>query len=185
MALRGARQSGADLPLRAIIDLDSALPDDVRTQRLELRVWVEGEDLSSQAVDDIGNSLADPLAVWLLEQRVADVVFDGAPTEDLVNPVKGGELIWSYSILNEGRGPGDVQIIVEVVEADGSRTRLDARSVSIGAGEVAMQNGSWFRLTRVPSDSNTSSWTARPTSETRTSSMPPPAKGCSAVLLAV
>ena len=147
-------------------DLDSALPDDVRTQRLELRVWVEGEDLSSQAVDDIGNSLADPLAVWLLEQRVADVVFDGAPTEDLVNPVKGGELIWSYSILNEGRGPGDVQIIVEVVEADGSRTRLDARSVSIGAGEVAMQNGTGFRSTRVPSVSNTSSWTARPTSET-------------------
>ena len=150
MALRGARQSGADLPLRAIIDLDSALPDDVRTQRLELRVWVEGEDLSSQAVDDIGNSLADPLAVWLLEQRVADVVFDGAPTEDLVNPVKGGELIWSYSILNEGRGPGDVQIIVEVVEADGSRTRLDARSVSIGAGEVAMQNGSWVPLDEGP-----------------------------------
>lgn len=150
MALRGARQSGSDLPLRAIIDVDSALPDDVRTQRLELRVWVEGEDLSSQAVDDIGNSLADPLAVWLLEQRVADVVFDGAPTEDLVNPVKGGELIWSYSILNEGRGPGDVQIIVEVVEADGSRTRLDARSVSIGAGEVAMQNGTWVPLDEGP-----------------------------------
>ena len=150
MALRGARQSGADLPLRAIIDVDSALPDDVRTQRLELRVWVEGEDLSSQAVDDIGNSLADPLAVWLLEQRVADVVFDGAPSEDLVNPVKGGELIWSYSILNEGRGPGDVQIIVEVVEADGSRTRLDARSVSIGAGEVAMQNGTWVPLDEGP-----------------------------------
>ena len=86
MALRGARQSGADLPLRAIIDLDSALPDDVRTQRLELRVWVEGEDLSSQAVDDIGNSLADPLAVWLLEQRVADVVLTARPRKTSSTP---------------------------------------------------------------------------------------------------
>ena len=150
MTLRGARQSGADLPLRATIDIDSALSNDVRTQRLELRVWVEGEDLSGQAVDDIGNALADPLAVWLLEQRVADVVFDPAPTEDLVNPVKGGELLWSYAVLNDGRGPGDVQIIVEVVEADGSRTRLDARSISIGAGEVAVQNGTWVPLDEGP-----------------------------------
>lgn len=150
MTLRGARQSGADLPLRAVLDLDSTLPEDVRTQRLELRVWVEGEDLSGQAVDTFGNSLADPLAVWLLEQRVADVGFERAPTEDLINPVKGGELLWSYTVVNDGRGPGNVQIIVEVVEADGSRTRLDARSISIAAGATAVQNGTWVPLEEGP-----------------------------------
>ena len=150
MTLRGARQNGADLPLRAVLDLDSALAEDIRTQRLELRVWVEGEDLSGQAVDPFGNSLADPLAVWMLEQRVADVGFQTAPDEDLINPNKGGELVWSYTLLNDGRGPGDVQVIVEVVEADGSRTRLDARSVSIMAGDTAQQNGTWVPLDEGP-----------------------------------
>lgn len=150
MTLRGARSSGEDLPLRAIIDLNAALPEDVRTQRLELRVWVEGKDLSGQSVDTLGNSLADPLAVWLLEQRVAEVAFDGVPDETLVNPIKGGEIEWSYSVLNLGRGPGDVQIIVEVVEADGSRTRLDARSINIAAGERVVQNGSWVPLDEGP-----------------------------------
>lgn len=150
MTLRGARTSGEDLPLRAVLDLDAALAEDVRTQRLELRVWVLGEDQSGQPVDTLGNSLADPLAVWLLEQRVADVVFDGEPDETLVNPVKGGELVWSYSIVNLGRGPGDVQIIVEVVEADGGRTRLDARSINIEAGASAVQNGSWIPLDEGP-----------------------------------
>mgnify|MGYP001180250194 CR=1 FL=1 len=150
MTLRGARSSGSDLPLRAVLDLNSTLAEDIRTQRLELRVWVEGVDLSGQPVDPLGNSLADPLAVWLLEQRVAEVVFDDAPTEDLLNPVKGGELIWSYTAVNLGRGPGDVQIIVEVVEADGSRTRLDARSLSIAAGETGVRNGTWVPLDEGP-----------------------------------
>jgi hypothetical protein len=150
MTLRGARSSGSDLPLRAVLDLNSTLAEDIRTQRLELRVWVEGVDLSGQPVDPLGNSLADPLAVWLLEQRVAEVAFDGAPTEGLVNPVRGGELIWSYTVVNLGRGPGDVQIIVEVVEADGSRTRLDARSLSIAAGETGVRNGTWVPLDEGP-----------------------------------
>jgi hypothetical protein len=132
------------------LDLNSTLAEDIRTQRLELRVWVEGVDLSGQPVDPLGNSLADPLAVWLLEQRVAEVVFDDAPTEDLLNPVKGGELIWSYTAVNLGRGPGDVQIIVEVVEADGSRTRLDARSLSIAAGDTGVRNGTWVPLDEGP-----------------------------------
>ena len=67
----------------------------------------------------------------MLEQRVADVVFEAPLRMRTCRPVKGGELVWSYTLLNDGRGPGDVQIIVEVVEADASRTRLDARSVSI------------------------------------------------------
>ena len=42
------------------------------------------------------------------------------------------------------------QIIVEVVEADGTRTRLDARSLSIAAGDTGVRNGTWVPLDEGP-----------------------------------
>ena len=143
MLLRGARNAGEGLPLRAILDLDAAVPDQLRTQRLELRVWVLGSDLAGQPFDEEGNAPTDPLGVWLLEQRVPVFGFDTTPFERVDAGHVGGSIHYGYTVLNSGKGAGDVQVIVEVVAGDGTRTRIDARSLSIPPGVVDGYEGTW------------------------------------------
>jgi hypothetical protein len=143
MLLRGARNAGEGLPLRATLDLDAAIPEALRTQRLELRVWLVGSDLAGQAFIDDGNAPTDPLGVWLLEQRVPMFTFNGAPFEAVDSGHIGGSIRYGYSVLNVGKGPGEAQVIVEVVASDGTRTRIDARSMPIGPGAVDGHEGSW------------------------------------------
>lgn len=151
MELRGARNAGDGLPLRATLDLEASIPEFYRSQRLELRIWILGSDLSGQPFSTDGNAPTDPYGIWLLEQRVPVFAFAGeGPEEQLRDASVGGAIDYNYAVVNHGRTAGDVQMLVEVVAADGTRTRIDARSLAVASGETEEHAGTWVPLAPGP-----------------------------------
>ena len=76
----GGRGFGEAIPVSAVLDIDDIISDSERTEPLELRIWVTGEDMAGNAFAEDFNDIDAPFHIWDLEQRVPDFTFVGEPT---------------------------------------------------------------------------------------------------------
>ena len=139
----GERLSGESIPVRCVLDLDALMLPVFRTKAVELRIWVTGSDEAGQTIDSVFNDIDAPLRVWTLEQRVA--VFD-VSTVELKPPsdIRQGDLIEVAAMIsNNGLADGEANVVLELVESTGARTRLDARVMTVQSGEQVLYQFLW------------------------------------------
>ncbi|MED5308906.1 MAG: hypothetical protein VYA95_06105, partial [Candidatus Thermoplasmatota archaeon] len=104
------------------IDLDTAVPEVIRTEELELRIWINGSDMAGNSFGSVSDEVYTPFAVWQLEQQL--------PEYALIQPAiyysgqleVGKSVDLSVVIQNVGKTDGDAQLRVERVESNGART---------------------------------------------------------------
>ncbi len=145
MELLGGRGFGEQVPIAATIDIDEIISESDRIEPLELRVWVTGKDMAGNSFAEDFNDVDAPFHIWDLEQRVPDFTFVGEPavkyTGDSVRVDETVEI--SATIINNGNAEGDVQIVLELVESNGARTRVDARQLQVAPGTTTVYSGTW------------------------------------------
>ena len=145
MELLGGRAFGEQIPVSATLNLDELISNSDRIDPLELRIWVTGQDMAGNAFSEDFNDVDAPFYTWDLEQRVPDFTFVGEPTVKYSgDSVRIDETIEvSASIINNGNAEGSVQVVLELVESNGARTRLDARQLQISPGTSTVYEGTW------------------------------------------
>ncbi len=143
LTLVAERLSGESVPLQCVLDLDALMLPAFRTRAVELRIWVSGNDEAGLSVDSVFNDIDAPLRVWSLEQRVpsftlSDVEMD--PRSD----IRQGDFVEVAAMINNvGLADGEANLVLELVESSGARTRLDARSLNIQSGEQVLYQYLW------------------------------------------
>lgn len=139
----GGKLSGEAIPCKAQLDLAGELSQDLRTQNLELRIWITGQDKAGHEISKTFNDIDAPLSVWLIEQRIASFALSTPQME----PGKGlkvdDEVNLAILISNDGKADGSAQLVVELVESNGARTRLDARVIELDAGANFAYSQQW------------------------------------------
>ena len=144
LSVVGGRAFGDAILCEASLNLDELLTSDMKDDALEIRVWVTGRDMAGHEIDPVYNDIDSPLAVWALEQRIAEYSF-GTPEMKPDKDLAAGEPIsLGVTITNLGLADGDAQIFVEVVESNGARTRIDARGLQIEAGSTYVYSKEWI-----------------------------------------
>ena len=140
----GGRAYGEMIPTEGILDLDERLTSSMRSQALELRIYVTGVDVAGQSVSSVFNDIDAPLSVWVLEQRVAEYSFTNPSMKPSKDIAEGDVISLGVVIGNNGRADGSAQMFVERVESNGARTRIDAREISIPAGGQFDYSKEWM-----------------------------------------
>jgi|TARA_B100001094_G_scaffold128919_1_gene124969 hypothetical protein len=144
LSVVGGRAFGEEILCAANLNLDELLTSDMKDDALEIRIWVTGRDMAGHEIDPRYNDIDSPLAVWLLEQRIAEYSF-GTPEMKPNKDLAAGEPIsLGVTITNLGLADGDAQIFVELVESNGARTRIDARGIQIEAGDTYVYSKEWI-----------------------------------------
>ena len=144
LSVVGGRAFGDAILCEASLNLDELLTSDMKDDALEIRVWVTGRDMAGHEIDPVYNDIDSPLAVWALEQRIAEYSF-GTPEMKPNKDLAAGEPIsLGVTITNLGLADGDAQIFVDLVESNGARTRIDARGLQIEAGSTYVYSKEWI-----------------------------------------
>ena len=143
LSIIGGRAFGAEIPCVSVLNLDELLTSTMRNDALELRVWATGQDMAGHEINPVYNDVDAPLAVWILEQRIAEYVFSTPEMKPGDNIAAGDTVSLGLSISNTGLADGDAQIFVELVESNGARTRIDARGIQIEAGTTYVYSKDW------------------------------------------
>ena len=145
MELLGGRGFGEQIPVAATLDIDEIVSESDRTEPLELRIWVTGEDMAGNAFAEDFNDVDAPFHIWDLEQRLPDFTFVGEPTikysGDSARVDSSVEI--TAAIANNGNADGSVQVVLELVESNGARTRVDTRQLQIVPGATTVYEGTW------------------------------------------
>ena len=139
----GGKSVGESIPCKAQLDLGAELSQELRSQNLELRIWVTGADKAGHEISKTFNDIDAPLSVWIIEQRIANYSFSTpqmTPSKDLHVNEQVDLSVW---INNDGKAAGNAQLVLELVESNGARTRLDARVVYLEAGQNINYNHPW------------------------------------------
>jgi len=139
----GGKLVGESIPCKAQLDLGSELSQELRAQNLELRIWVTGEDKAGHEISKTFNDIDAPLSVWIIEQRIAHYAFSTpqmSPSKDLH---ANEQVDLAVLISNDGKAAGSAQLVLELVESNGARTRLDAREITIEAGGNIAYSHPW------------------------------------------
>ena len=140
----GGRAYGSMIPTEATLDLEQQLTTSMRSEALELRIYVTGSDIAGHPVAAVFNDIDAPLSVWVLEQRVAEYSFlepSMKPSKDIA---EGDVVSLGVVVENNGRADGVAQMFVERVESNGARTRIDAREIQVPAGEQFVYSKEWM-----------------------------------------
>jgi hypothetical protein len=139
----GGKSVGESIPCKAQLDLGAELSQELRSQNLELRIWVTGADKAGHEISKTFNDIDAPLSVWIIEQRIANYSFSTpqmTPSKELHVNEQVDLSVW---INNEGKAAGNAQLVLELVESNGARTRLDAREIYLEAGQNINYNHPW------------------------------------------
>ena len=144
LAVVGGRAFGDAIPCATNLNLDSMLTPSMRNDALEMRIWVSGFDQAGHEISTLSNDIDSPLSVWVLEQRIAEYSF----TEPVMKPSKqiaaGETVALAVEISNSGLADGEAQMFVELVESNGARTRIDARSIEVESGGTYVYTKDWI-----------------------------------------
>ena len=144
LSLIGGRAFGNEIPCGTALNLDELLTSSMRNDALELRIWVTGQDMAGHEINSVFNDIDAPLAVWVLEQRIAEYSFGTPEMKPGDNIAAGDTVSLVVLISNSGLADGDAQINVELVESNGARTRIDARGIEIAAGSTYVYSKDWI-----------------------------------------
>ena len=139
----GERLSGESIPVRCTLNLDELMLPLFRTKAIELRVWVTGADAAGHEVDSVFNDIDAPLRVWTLEQRVPIYSIGEIEMKPSSELHQGDLITVATSISNNGLADGEANVVLELVESNGARTRLDARVINVQSGEQVLYQYLW------------------------------------------
>ena len=125
------------------INLDSAISEEIRTEALELRIWINGSDMAGNSFGSVSDEIYTPFAIWQLEQQL--------PEYSLVQPsitysgklAVGKSVDLSVVIKNVGKSDGDAQLRVERVESNGARTIIHTQEIKVNSGGSGIFNHRW------------------------------------------
>ena len=125
------------------INLSLAVPEEIRTDALELRIWVSGSDMAGNQFGSVSDEVYTPLAVWQLEQQLPEYSLE-RPRIIYSSGLETGKAIdLSVVIQNVGKSDGDAQLRVERVESNGARTIIHSQQVKVNSGSVGEFNHRW------------------------------------------
>jgi hypothetical protein len=145
MILLGGRAFGELIPISATLDIDELISESERSDSLELRIWVTGSDMAGNAFSEDFNDIDAPYNVWDLEQRVPDFEFVGTPGLKDSGTVRVDDSVpITATIINNGNADGSVQVVLELVESNGARTRVDARQLQVQPGSTVVYESTWI-----------------------------------------
>ena len=140
----GGKPYGTMIPTEGVLNLDEIITASMRSESLELHIYITGSDIAGHQMSTIFNDLDAPLAVWTLEQRVAEYAFENPSMKPSKDIAEGDVLRLSVTIENNGLADGKAQMFVERVESNGARTRIDAREIEIPAGGQFDYSKEWM-----------------------------------------
>ena len=144
MILLGGRAFGEAIPISASLDIEELISEQERSEPLELRIWVTGSDMAGNVFSEDFNDIDAPYNVWDLEQRVPEFEFVGEPGLKESGSVRVDDSVpVTATIINNGNADGSVQIVLELVESNGARTRVDARLLQVAPGSTVVYESTW------------------------------------------
>jgi hypothetical protein len=141
LSLVGSEISGLRLEVFGSIDLSVITPS-MLENRLELHVVVAGRDLADNEVLGLGATPAGtPVGVWDMEWLKPEFEISQGSVEYSRDIIEVGQasIVTAY-VKNTGTLDGSVELVFEIVEADGNRSTLRRTSAEIPqGGEIAVQ----------------------------------------------
>jgi len=139
-----SRSSGIAIPANGLIDLSNILPMETYEDQLVLYVWVSGQDSAGNAFSTFGNSDTQAMASWNIQMVEAMFKLSGkvSTSADGVAFV-GDDVIVDVQVLNYGLKEGSVDILIEVVDIDGSRLVILDSTVQINFDESELLRADW------------------------------------------
>ncbi len=144
MNLIGGIDSGESIPFEAVLDLDSIMTVGMRSMSLELRIWISGNDEAGHNLERSFNDIDAPLRVWPLEQRIAAFEFSSVELTPS-SGIQEGDVIDIVAFLkNTGQASGEAQLVMELVESNGARTRLASQSMTAQSNETILFQQEWI-----------------------------------------
>jgi len=143
LSIVGERTNGPSIPLRSTLDLNEIMLPAFRTEDVELRIWVTGEDRAGHPIDSVFNDVDAPLRVWALEQRVPEYTMSAIELKPMDDLHQGDAVTVGLSLSNTGLADGEANLVLELVESTGARTRLDARVMGVQSGETSLYQFVW------------------------------------------
>ena len=146
MQLIAGTGSGESIPVEAVIDLDSVLPNSSRDLGWDLWIWVSGHDHAGQQIDESFNAKETPIAVLQLEKRRADLSIESEDIELLnVQPQVLDTLWLNITVHNSGSVDASTSVRIEAVESGGNRVLLEVVNIMISGG-----NSTTFKVKWIP-----------------------------------
>jgi hypothetical protein len=143
LTLMGERLNGESVPVQCTLDLDALMLPAFRTRAVELRVWVTGSDEAGLDIGSVFNDIDAPLRVWSLEQRIPEFTLSTVEMKQK-SDIRQGDLVEVVAMLsNVGLADGEANMVLELVESSGARTRLDARTLNVQSGEQVLYQYLW------------------------------------------
>jgi hypothetical protein len=147
MVLLGGRAFGESIPISASLNIDDLISEEERSEPLELRIWVTGSDMAGNEFSEDFNDIDAAYNVWDLEQRVPDFEFVGEPGLKNSGAVRVDDSVAiTATITNNGNADGSVQVVLELVESNGARTRVDARQLQVEPGSSIVYESTWVPI---------------------------------------
>jgi len=147
MVLLGGRAFGESIPISASLNIDDLISEEERSEPLELRIWVTGSDMAGNEFSEDFNDIDAAYNVWDLEQRVPDFEFVGEPGLKNSGAVRVDDSVAiTATITNNGNADGSVQVVLELVESNGARTRVDARQLQVEPGSSVVYETTWVPI---------------------------------------
>lgn len=145
MQLIAGTGSGPSIPLSAIIDVESLIPEVSRQNAWDMWIWVEGEDLAGQEFDSLFNNRASPLAILQLANRDAELRIESS--EILLQaeyPVIESPIMVNVTVHNDGQVDGLTSVRVEVVEDGEDRRLIEIISLEVPANSSVSIEVKWI-----------------------------------------
>ena len=143
LSVLGGKLNGDSIPCKAQLNLAAELSQELRSQNLELRIWITGTDKAGHEISKTFNDIDAPLSVWVIEQRIAQFSFATPQMEPNKGLQVNEPVDLAVLISNDGRASGSAHLVLELVESNGARTRLDAREINLEAGESMAYSHLW------------------------------------------
>lgn len=143
ISLLGGMPFGDSITGSYEINLDSVIPEELRTTALELRIWVSGSDMAGNSFGSVSDEVYTPFAVWQLEQQLPEYALN-QPSISYTGGLEVGKAIdLSVIIQNIGKSDGDAELRVERVESNGARTIIHSQQVKVNSGGNGVFNHRW------------------------------------------
>lgn len=144
MLLIGGTDSGNSIPFETTLDLDEIMTVGLRSMSLELRIWITGTDEAGHQIERSFNDVDAPLRVWPLEQRVAQFEFSNVELTPASNIREGDSVQIVAFLTNIGQASGEAQLVMELVESNGARTRLASKAMTAQSNETILFQQEWI-----------------------------------------
>jgi len=136
VSLPGHNAAGSAIPVRATIDLQTAIPAEMLSEELSLHVWITGQDMVGQQMvsDVLFNSERSPFASWEIQQLKAILLVEDSDISysNSGEIYLGDTILVSVTVHNIGEVYGYAQLTLEEVDSEGSRRSITDVSTNVG-----------------------------------------------------